>query len=77
MTTREIERKVLKCHRYWPDDDIKAVSFGKLVVHHVHTKREQAHLERKFIVRHQESNEEHIVMQLCFMNWPDHVGLMT
>eukprot|EP00730_Choanoeca_flexa_P003553 TRINITY_DN11441_c0_g1_i1.p1 TRINITY_DN11441_c0_g1~~TRINITY_DN11441_c0_g1_i1.p1 ORF type:complete len:461 (+),score=138.90 TRINITY_DN11441_c0_g1_i1:77-1459(+) len=73
MTTREVEKNVLKCHRYWPESDIKAIMVGKaLTVHHVETVNHRYHIERTLKIVHKPTNSTHIVTQLCYLSWPDH-----
>jgi protein tyrosine phosphatase len=74
MTTREVEKNVLKCHRYWPESDVKKVGFGILQVEHLSTASHTYHIERRFRVTCDGQEGSLEVTQLCYQSWPDHVG---
>jgi len=72
--TREVEKGVLKCHRYWPDPSSeppqKMVLIGQVEVEHLSTNATDTYVVRKFRLR--KGGDELTVQQFSYEVWPDH-----
>lgn len=72
--TREVEKGVLKCHRYWPDPTSeppqKMVLIGQIEVEHMSTITKDTYVVRKFKL--QKGGDQLIVQQFSYEVWPDH-----
>ncbi|EDQ87186.1 uncharacterized protein MONBRDRAFT_38140 [Monosiga brevicollis MX1] len=71
MVTRELETNVLKCHRYWPEDNAE-VQYGKVKVKFTRSAMHAHHIERHFEVGLASGGPTRDVVQLAFQSWPDH-----
>ena len=72
--TREVEKGVLKCHRYWPDPSSeppqKMVLIGQVEVEHLSTQATDTYVVRKFRLR--KGGDQLTVQQFSYEVWPDH-----
>jgi len=72
--TREVEKGVLKCHRYWPDPSSdppqKMVLIGQVEVEHMSTTATATYVVRKFRLR--KGGDQLTVQQFSYEVWPDH-----
>lgn len=75
MVTREVERGILKCHRYWPDEEGSTLAFAQISVKLVKQETQSTFTQRTFEVTFGDSPLR-TVTQLCFESWPDHVSCM-
>lgn len=77
MVTREVEKGVLKCHRYWPDGDIGASqSYGSITVTLTAVEPKDTFTQRHFAIALGDAKPR-TIMQLCFDSWPDHVRVVV
>ncbi|XP_054724356.1 tyrosine-protein phosphatase non-receptor type 4-like [Uloborus diversus] len=71
MVTTLKERNRVKCHQYWPDL-YQTATYNKIQVTCFSETTSSTGITRDFLLNNQQANEERHVIQLQYINWPDH-----
>jgi tyrosine-protein phosphatase non-receptor type 4 len=71
MVTTLKERNRVKCHQYWPDL-YQTSSYSHIQVTCFSETTSSTGVMRDFLISNQKVNEERHVIQLQYINWPDH-----
>ncbi|KAG8185008.1 hypothetical protein JTE90_017032 [Oedothorax gibbosus] len=71
MVTPLKERERVKCHQYWPDL-YQAAEYNQMQVTCFSETTTTICVTREFLISHQQVNEERHIIQLQYVNWPDH-----
>ncbi|CAL1274975.1 unnamed protein product [Larinioides sclopetarius] len=71
MVTPLKERNRVKCHQYWPDL-YQTGSYNEMQVTCFSETTSTTGITRDFLISHQKVTEERHVIQLQYVNWPDH-----
>lgn len=73
MVTNEVEGGKLKCHRYWPDQNTRAITYGLIDVVLVKEETNNLYVFREFQIRKNNSQEPpRTVGHFHYTGWPDH-----
>ncbi|GFT48764.1 tyrosine-protein phosphatase non-receptor type 4 [Nephila pilipes] len=71
MVTPLKERNRVKCHQYWPDL-YQTSNYNEMEVTCFSETSSSTCITRDFLISHQKANEERHIIQLQYVNWPDH-----
>ncbi|GFT58455.1 tyrosine-protein phosphatase non-receptor type 4 [Trichonephila clavipes] len=71
MVTPLKERNRVKCHQYWPDL-YQTSTYNEMEVTCFSETSSSTCITRDFLISHQKANEERHIIQLQYVNWPDH-----
>ncbi|GIX81886.1 tyrosine-protein phosphatase non-receptor type 4 [Caerostris darwini] len=71
MVTPLKERNRVKCHQYWPDL-YESATYNEMQITCFSEITSTTGITRDFLVSHQKLNEERHVIQMQYINWPDH-----